>query len=445
MSSTDSDTVKPEERSGAPGLSDNEGIISELEKGEAPQGPPVWVNDAPDGGVVAWLVVLGAWCTSFCSFGWLNSVGVFQEYYASGPLRGYSSSTIAWIPSLQVFFMMAMGPIVGKLFDKYGPRYLILGGTFLHVFGLMMASLSTEYYQLLLSQGICSAIGVSAIFQPSLGCIMGWFHKKRGIAYGILATGSSLGGVIFPIMLNQLIPSVGYGWAMRISAFLILFLLIIANLTVKARHPPRPGNLSKEQMTRPFKETPFLFLMGGMFLLTFGIYVPINYLPSQAISAGIDPGFAPYLVAILNAASLFGRLTSGFASDKIGKFNTFSISCYVTGILVLALWIPAANSHSGIIAFSALFGFFSGAYVSLIGALVAQISPLPEIGYRTGLVFLISALPGLVTSPVAGAILSNTHSWINLMIFSGVFLMVGTSVIFGARVSQVGWKPTGVF
>lgn len=31
-------------------------------------------SDAPDGGAVAWLVVLGAWCTSFCSFGWLNSM-----------------------------------------------------------------------------------------------------------------------------------------------------------------------------------------------------------------------------------------------------------------------------------------------------------------------------------------------------------------------------------
>ncbi len=55
---------------------------------------------------------------------------------------------------------------MGKLYDSYGPRYLILGGTFMHVFGLMMASISTEYYQFMLSQGVCSAIGVAAIFQP---------------------------------------------------------------------------------------------------------------------------------------------------------------------------------------------------------------------------------------------------------------------------------------
>ncbi len=58
------------------------------------------------------------------------------------------------------------GPFVGFIYDHYGPRWLLLVGSFMHVFGVMMASLSTEYYQILLAQGVCSAIGVSAIFQP---------------------------------------------------------------------------------------------------------------------------------------------------------------------------------------------------------------------------------------------------------------------------------------
>lgn len=101
---------------------------------------------------MAWLTVLG--------------VGAFQEYYQNDLLKDYSSSTIAWIPSLQIFFIMGMGPIIGKLYDSYGPRWLVFVGSFMHVFGIMMASISTEYYQILLSQGVCSAIGVSAIFQP---------------------------------------------------------------------------------------------------------------------------------------------------------------------------------------------------------------------------------------------------------------------------------------
>jgi hypothetical protein len=157
------------------------------------------VEDAgpPDGGTAAWLVVLGAWCCSFSSPGWINStyflpsqsldivgpghlaaiwwtnsnapplgVGSFQQYYEIGPLKDYSSSTIAWIPSMQLFFLFALGPVAGVLFDKYGPRPLIIVGTLLHVFGLMMASLAKTYYQFILSQGVCSAIGVAFLYTP---------------------------------------------------------------------------------------------------------------------------------------------------------------------------------------------------------------------------------------------------------------------------------------
>ena len=93
-------------------------------------------------------------------------MGSFQQYYEVGPLRDYSSSTIAWIPSLQLFFPFGLGPIVGILFDNYGPRPLIIGGTLFHVFGLMMASLATKYYQFLLAQGVCSAMGVAFLYSP---------------------------------------------------------------------------------------------------------------------------------------------------------------------------------------------------------------------------------------------------------------------------------------
>jgi MFS family permease len=56
--------------------------------------------------------------------------------------------------------------VVGALFDRFGHKWLLLLGSVLHVLGLMMASLATEYYQILLAQGFCSAIGVSMIFQP---------------------------------------------------------------------------------------------------------------------------------------------------------------------------------------------------------------------------------------------------------------------------------------
>lgn len=69
-------------------------------------------NDAPDGGLEAWLVVFGGWCALFCTFGLINCVGVFQEYYLSHQLKTYDASAVSWITSAQVFFMVFCGVVV---------------------------------------------------------------------------------------------------------------------------------------------------------------------------------------------------------------------------------------------------------------------------------------------------------------------------------------------
>lgn len=161
--------------------------------------------------------------------------------------------------------MLFGGPFVGKVFDDYGPRYLLATGAFLHVFGLMMTSISKKYYQFLLSQAICSAIGASMVFYPAFTCVSTWFFAKRGASFGLVAAGSSLGGVIMPIMVIHLIPEVGFGWAMRICAFLILALLIFANLTVRSRIAPSKRPFQPKAFVRPLREPKFALLTAAIF------------------------------------------------------------------------------------------------------------------------------------------------------------------------------------
>ena len=206
-----------------------------------------------------------------------------------------------------------MGPILGHWFDRYGPRPLLLVGSFMHVFGLMMASLSSTYYQLLLSQGVCSAVGVAAVFLAAIGSVSGWFLHRRGLAFGVLATGSSLGGVIFPIMISRLIDSVGYGWAMRSAAFIIAFMLLIANLTVRRRgSSTAQAKMTRKRAMQPFRELPYVFLLVGFGLVPFGLYTPINFLPTVGIRAGLSQSVAQNLVAFYNAARYVRPPTSRF-------------------------------------------------------------------------------------------------------------------------------------
>ena len=169
------------------------------EKSQKPETPLVHlVQLPPDGGARAWLVVFGGWCCYLSSYGWLSSIGVFQTYYEQNLLRSHSSSTIAWILSVQVFILSGTAPINGKIFDSYGSHALIRIGTFLHVFGIMMISLSTKYYQLFLAQSICSGIGAAMIFHGATNAVSTWFRGRRGLALGLASSGASIGGVIMP-------------------------------------------------------------------------------------------------------------------------------------------------------------------------------------------------------------------------------------------------------
>lgn len=331
--------------------------------------------------------------------------------------------------------MFFFGPIVGKYYDAYGSRYILLLGTFLHVFGLMMTSISSKYYQFLIAQGIVSATGASLIFYPALGDVSTWFFKRRAFALGIMASGSSLGGVIMPIVIEHLIPKVGFGWAMRITAFIILGMMVIANLTLRSRLPPKgwtPWRLS--EFTKHFKDPKFSFTVIAACLFFFGMFLPFNYIVVSAERNGMSTTLAVYLVSILNAASVVGRILPGWLGDKVGRYNTMVIISYLSGILVLALWLTTTGNLPTIL-FASFYGFTTGAFVSLAPACLAQISDIKEIGVRNGALFACVSLAALTGVPIGGALVTRYNgSFLGLQIFAGCMLLAASTVFLIARI-----------
>lgn len=103
-----------------------------------------------------------------------------------------------------------------------------------------------------------------------------------------------------------------------------------------------------------------------------------------AQDSGISPNITLYLLAILNAASVFGRISPNFFADYIGNLNLMIFMC--TGAGVMSFSVFGANTPAGAIVVSIIFGFFSGGYVSLIGpALMSMATHPSEIGIRMGM------------------------------------------------------------
>jgi MFS family permease len=123
----------------------------------------------------------------------INTFGVFQSYYEATLLPAYSASSISWIGTTQGFLLFLAGIVVGPFFDKGYLKHVISAGTFLVVFGLMMTSLSTEYYQVFLAHGLLVGIGCACLFLPSVAIVATYFTTNRAFAMGITATGGSIG------------------------------------------------------------------------------------------------------------------------------------------------------------------------------------------------------------------------------------------------------------
>lgn len=154
---------------------------------------PSGVPKQPNGGLDAWLQVLGGFFVYFNTWGLIITFGVFQSYYQNHHLSHYSPSQISWIGTIQSFLLVEIGIISGPLYDHGHLRLLIAAGAFFLVLGIMMTSLAEDYYSIFLSLGVCTGLGMGLVFFPGITAISTYFTTKRGLANGIAASGSALG------------------------------------------------------------------------------------------------------------------------------------------------------------------------------------------------------------------------------------------------------------
>ncbi|KAF2663536.1 putative monocarboxylate permease [Microthyrium microscopicum] len=387
-------------------------------------------QDFPEGGTRAWSVAFGTSAAIFCTLGYVNSFGVYQTYYSLNQLKDTSPSDIAWIGSLQAFFIFASSLIGGPLFDRYGEQ-VIRPAAFLYVLSIMMTSICKEYWQFILAQGVLGGVSCGMTMSPAMAVVGHYFNKKRGAAMGLAIAGSSIGGVVLPIALNKMLhnPHLSFGWAVRIIGFIVLALITPAVFVIKARLPPRKSNFF---LPRAFKEPGYDFLILSGFFMYMGMFTPIFFIPTYAISQGMSDDLAFYLVAILNAASFPGRVIPGILADKLGRLNMLFVAGISTGILILC-W-SAVHSNAAIIVFTLVFGFCSGAIIS--GASVALISVPKDarnIGTYMGMGMALMSIATLIGPPSAGAMELKYHGIKQVSIFSGVVCLVGGVLVIPTK------------
>ena len=384
--------------------------------------------------------------TPFIS-GLLNSFGAFQPFYETDLLSHVSPSSISWIGSTQVFCLMAIGVIIGPLFDAGYCRLLVLVGTFLETAGFMLTSISTEYWQIFLAQGICIGLGMSCLNIPSIAIVPMYFKKRRAMAMALATVGSGIGSVVNPILFRTLQHNLGFGWATRIMGFISLVMGAFALAVIRRPAPPsstqstteKRKQISLKMLIDPpaLGDKHYLLFCAGQFFMNLAFFEQGYYLEGYAVAHGLrGANLARFLLPISSASSIPGRMVPSIIADHIGSLNTYVFVCWFSCASVL-YWISVVNV-AGNISFSVLWGFFSGGLVAMGPIVLTSITvDLGRLGTRLGMVSILKGVGSLIGPPIAGAILSGTRRYLGIQLFSGCSLFFNAILVFVLRMQVI--------
>ncbi|KAG4273361.1 hypothetical protein FPRO04_09725 [Fusarium proliferatum] len=374
----------------------------------------------PDGGLTAWLQVLGSFLINLNNFGLANSFGVFQTYYETTLLRQHSLSAISWIGTLQVSLILIIGVISGPLFDQ---------GYFYPILVVSSNAHLCAYDAELIDAILSSHVDVGVAMIPL------YFTTRRGLALGCATAGGSFGGIIYPIVVRRLLDSGGFGWACRAIGFITLFTLTIAAILIK------PSTQAVKKPTRKLfdksiiKDKAFIFFTLTSFFIWLGFLVPYILTPSFGLF-GLDhpvsEDLSYYMLSVLNAAQALGRILPAAIVDKkiLGAESILMFNVVVSGILALC-WI-AVHNLGGFTVFLILYGFFSGAVTTLPAFIIPYLCPsLAVIGTRMGIVYGAAGFGALIGPPIALAA-DEAHGGQHNRAFLGAQIWNGVTILFAS-------------
>lgn len=291
-------------------------------------------------------------------------------------------------------------------------------------------------------------LGGALLNNPAYAAIGHYFNRRRGLATGLAATAGSVGGIVFPLILQATLPRLGYTWSMRVLGFILLALAVPANLLVRTRLPPAEraeGSLWPD--LRLFLDPRLAACCGGIFFMEYGVLVPLTYVVSYAADHGLDPGGSYVLPALLNAGSVVGRAVPGLLADRWGRFNMIILTVALCAVSILAFWLPAGGSKAVLVVFTVVLGFASGGNVSLLPVCVGQLCDSRDYGRFLSTSMLVASFGTLTGIPIGGALLrlQGETGWTALILFSALSYVVALGFYIWARVQVVGWRLKTIY
>ncbi|CAK7206954.1 hypothetical protein SEUCBS139899_009761 [Sporothrix eucalyptigena] len=440
---------------------------------------PITPFVAPDGGATAWCQVAAGFLLNAIAWGTSMMFGIYQLYYTQ--TLGLNNSAVSWVGSVQTFLTYLFSTVSGLLADAGYSRHVTAAGTVFVVAGGLGTSFSAPAppadislvsgavpSALFLSQAVIMGIGLGLLTAPALPSINAYFDKRRSLALAVSTMGTSFGGALLPVVVQFLLPAIGFGWAVRCAT--LLALVICVNASLLLRQPPAsaatltttstPVEAPKRSIGArvasvavdwsAMRELPFVLFLASTFLLYWGLYFGFYYINTYAQDVvGFSTNRSTTLLILSTALGMPSRAVSGaFADAYAGALDTLIISTLCLGGAIFG-WIGVGASTPGMYVFVVLFGLCNGAVQSVWIGSIAELSKhaASRIGARFGMVCVVAAVATLAGAPTASALISVTNggntalasTYRTAQIWGAATTMASAGVLVVARVYTVGW------
>jgi sugar phosphate permease len=336
---------------------------------------------------------------------------------------------------------------VGALFDRFGPRPLLLASSILTALGWLLLSFSNSTLTFFIALAVTSVGGTAWFAGVGPATVANWFVKQRGRAIGFALAGIGLGGVLVPSMvwIEQ-----EWGWQALARVIAAGTLLISAPLSLLLRHRPEqmglhpdgippvklaatPGQ-AKDDITRgdraarPFRQiirSPFLWciVLAQATMSVGNQSTMLFFIPHLQDDAGISPARAALALTAIGLLGILGQPFFGWLSDVLSKRIVLMTSIACAGIGAIGFALVSQTWH--LVLFSLFFGLTARTSFPVMAAMLADEFGRANYGKVQSVVLSTTNLVGTFGSLGIAAMYDATHSYVTAFLIGGAITFIG--------------------
>jgi MFS family permease len=327
------------------------------------------------------------------------------------------------------FISMALASIVwGTLYDRYGPRIVVLCGSLLVSACVAFAARAHSLLAFQIFFGVGVGCACAAIFAPMMACVTGWFDTHRSLAVSLVSAGMGLAPMTMSPLVAWLVTTT-HDWRKSLSIVAVVAVSLMFPVALLVRRPPTVAREAAAAEARgackgavktrsAVISLPFLILLATNFFCCATHSGPIIHTVSFALTCGIPMTAAVSIYSVEGLSGLFGRIVFGIMGDRFGAKRVLAVGLLAQAIGTLGYIF--AGGLTGFYAAAAVFGFIYAGVMPLYAVLARENFPLRMMGTVIGGTAMAGSL-GMATGPVAGGLIYESlgnYRWLYLGSFA---------------------------